>query len=635
MRLYQFSLFSSLNVDPAYRHDFEDPVDYCQKFSTEDIITLQALATSTNSDVIPKFYISEVTEEEVQEDEITPTVYPVDKEGYSILYVIVSSSISGPGYYKLSVYDSQNELDIQNFYFRVFSEDDDEIKNTVRIRYSHDLNEFDARFVNDDETLLYSDIRFEGAFRRNLEQQNSQTSSFRDQDYYYQQLSSNAYTSRTLSLGDNQGLAGWVGEKLNYIFSLNDITITTNWENRSYVRFEDSPVTVEEIGGYYPKYIYTIQVEKKTDRFGIYPFEYNNELLTGLRWEQKIQAYFDDPLRIFEMYDNPNVTLGDKGLCTYLFITCQSPGYNFDFLSQYYTKNGEDFQSFSTTNVPVPTGISSNYKTNYTITIDPKIVRRYYPTPGTQVNVVYPPWGSDIQGLTKDRVLGQLTVPGSISKDGTLTYYKSTDTGQTWTTYTQSITLPSTTTDRTIYCTNSRPLGGSNLSPTPVYWYLNEGVISFNNLPQFWQCTSAMYYKGSSLNLSPYSKCKTIMGLDYLCAGYNQILVLYGGTWRERIDLTYVFPTVLESNESGCIDLDYDPDNGMWMVGGKFGLAFGPDLYNLKRDRFRYTDIRSVSYFGDGKFGVTRVVSAEENGTKNPQFIYSVVSSRNGQDVIL
>lgn len=272
MRLYQFSLFSSLNVDPAYRHDFEDPVDYCQTFSIEDIITLQALATSANPDIIPEFHLTGNSTVS-----LTPTVYPSDKDGYSILYVDVSSMVNAPGNYLLSVYDRENLLHIENFYFRVLSETDEELNDTVRIRYSHNINEFNARFIND-STPLYSDIRIEGAFRRYAETHNNQTDYFRDQDYYPNQLSSYAYTARTLSMGDSAGLPGWIGEKLNYIFSLSDVTITTNGEERSYVRHDGAQVTVETIEtDKYPMYIYSVEVEKKVDRFGIYPFEYNKE----------------------------------------------------------------------------------------------------------------------------------------------------------------------------------------------------------------------------------------------------------------------------------------------------------------------------------------------------------------------
>lgn len=60
MKVEELSLLSSVNVDPNYRHTFEDDVDYMQKFILGDIIRVQGKISEFNPETdYPRFFITD------------------------------------------------------------------------------------------------------------------------------------------------------------------------------------------------------------------------------------------------------------------------------------------------------------------------------------------------------------------------------------------------------------------------------------------------------------------------------------------------------------------------------------------------------------------------------------------------
>lgn len=291
--LRYLSKFSSLNIDPDYLDEYNDYViDYCQKFSTEDIIRVQGIRSEGHIFTdFPTFTL--VNKETGVGTVITPTNY-VGEEGTIVDYLLQDSDnplISG--LYYLSIYDTTNNQEIYNIPFSVHDPDDEELKNTVRIRYSNNINEFDYNFILDGGEYLFTDFRIECKKQFAEYVLNNQSNYFRDQDYYQNLLSSVPYTQEQFVFGTTTGVPFWVGEKLNMIFSLHHNEIVYfDGEFEYYERSEGATVEIASKDINYPLYTYSLLVEKTEGRYGqkVWNYAGDDPLEGGFKFTVNINA---------------------------------------------------------------------------------------------------------------------------------------------------------------------------------------------------------------------------------------------------------------------------------------------------------------------------------------------------------
>lgn len=266
MEIRYISKYSSLNFDNKPRNSFEYQGCYIQKFKVGDIIRFQMLIDQ-RSNTYPSFpdiiLTNFCTNTSIQVTNIT--TYNVEAYTYQCDVLVMDDNIRlEKGIYELKIryYQNSQEQIIAASYFGIYNEGAPELTDTIRIDYTHNINEFDTIFIGE-QRKLYFTIRVEGGFLGLDEIFGNSSNYFRDQYYYLKQTSSIPYNSQTLTIGDRKGVPSWMGEKINLIFSLDEVHINSV----RYVRSESSAPEVNEITELYPYYVYKIVVEQYDTRY--------------------------------------------------------------------------------------------------------------------------------------------------------------------------------------------------------------------------------------------------------------------------------------------------------------------------------------------------------------------------------
>jgi PKD repeat protein len=260
--LKYFSKMSAVNFLPEWSNDFDEPAGYVQLFSLDDIIRFQAISegAQTARAVIENTQTGDTVS-------VNGTDTGIAWDVYSVMDFDLTGSIEDPGLYRITI--KQSLFDIAETYIRVEDPGAACLENTVRIRYTNRINDFDTVFTDHAGVQKYFDFRVEGGFLYKDIKFNVSSEVFRDQRYTGTQLSALPYRVKTFTAGTGCGVPYWVGEKLNLVFSCSDVTIN----DVQHVRSEGAVPELNELKELYPRYVYRLNVEE-TDNYK-WPFRYD------------------------------------------------------------------------------------------------------------------------------------------------------------------------------------------------------------------------------------------------------------------------------------------------------------------------------------------------------------------------
>jgi hypothetical protein len=217
--------------DYAYRYTvkpWEEPVSYCQKFQKSDIINLQFIS---NFDPIS---VSIITEHD--QTLTTQAANPVRQDKFR------------PGYFAYQVSFDLDDVPEGVYYFKLLAGGSAAvmISEPILVKEIH-LNTIYLQYKN---SRYHTGVLFETGIEFNFRVEGSLghvTPSSRDQFYDDQRynptiLSSKPFDNYPLSIGGSWGVPDWVIQKINYIFSCNNVMI----DGKLYAKTSDSRITVRE-----------------------------------------------------------------------------------------------------------------------------------------------------------------------------------------------------------------------------------------------------------------------------------------------------------------------------------------------------------------------------------------------------
>lgn len=130
-------------------------------------------------------------------------------------------------------------------------------ENTLYFEYFNTKHHGDVVF----ETGIVFAYRVE-AWLRKFDPANERTS-YRDQRLNPTVLKSIPYRTWELIVGKDYGVPDWVAQKINWIFSCDDVTI----DGKSYAVLEDSKMEPIDIDPIYPMHPWTLKIQEGLNRF--------------------------------------------------------------------------------------------------------------------------------------------------------------------------------------------------------------------------------------------------------------------------------------------------------------------------------------------------------------------------------
>ncbi len=242
--MIRVSDFSSLMFRDYINEDFGEQIEYMQFFAPSDRICVQVY---TSFDDI----IARLTNLDTNFQEVIKQDLKFESDGiYTTTFTVTGRDT---GNYKFEFIQQSSGYIYKASYFQILSGDC--LKDSILLRYTNYKNElatftmrglqfvFDLRFKG---RMLYKDIEF-----------SSDDEMFRDQDYAGHITSSFPYYSMKLTMGDENGVPVWMGQKLLYAFSCSDVKIN----NKNFVKSPDSDIEKVEIKASNPLAIYKIGIE--------------------------------------------------------------------------------------------------------------------------------------------------------------------------------------------------------------------------------------------------------------------------------------------------------------------------------------------------------------------------------------
>ncbi|MBB4036546.1 hypothetical protein GGR21_002452 [Dysgonomonas hofstadii] len=259
----RISLFSSLDFQSDWQHNFEKQECFNQYFASSDTIRVQFAAFKNDT---PTVRLTGLDTEDVISIPLTEFA-PFDN--YRSYYFEITDLDTGT--YKVDIINTYQEV-ISSSVFCVMEKEC--LYDTILLKYTNREDKFDTQFLDGDGGNYFFEFRIRGGFLFKEMTFNVSNNTFRDQGYSLTQLDAYPYESRILTIGDNSGVPIWIARKLNLMFSLSYITIN----GLEYVRADGTEVEVNELAGYYPGYIFKLEVEPKdfySSYEDLYPNGYN------------------------------------------------------------------------------------------------------------------------------------------------------------------------------------------------------------------------------------------------------------------------------------------------------------------------------------------------------------------------
>ena len=231
-----------------WKTDFDADVCSIQRYAVGELMRIQFTGSALG---YTAKYISNLGIETLVP---VANIYTDNVSSESIFEILFS--ISSTGLYCLQISEGNKSA---LSYFKV--EEEDELKNTILLTYSHRRNEHDTIFVNQDESSNYFNFRVEGGFFPAEKTQAIDNEYFRDQRFVVHHMSAQAHEVSVLTIGDTKGVPQWVGSRINHIFSISDVQVDGIETKRS----EGATVEIIELGKYYPLLVFKLKVEQSDD----------------------------------------------------------------------------------------------------------------------------------------------------------------------------------------------------------------------------------------------------------------------------------------------------------------------------------------------------------------------------------
>jgi hypothetical protein len=249
----KISKFSSIAFQAQQYSYFDEPACYIQKFSRWDSLRIQFSFTDrTSLPVIRQFVLVFKLNGEVKYSVQSEIAYQSDNEDVTSIISEFKLNLSrlDENLYDVEIQNESTiirQTKIQILLPR-------ELADTVLIECTNYINDFDTIF-----TGRSFSFRVEGGIYQGEIEQNIKNETFRDQRYKSYQLSAIPYQTKTLTIGTCDGVPQWVGNKINWIFSVSNVYVNSIATTRS----EDSVPELNELGQYYPLYVFKLNVEQE------------------------------------------------------------------------------------------------------------------------------------------------------------------------------------------------------------------------------------------------------------------------------------------------------------------------------------------------------------------------------------
>lgn len=201
--------------------DFEDDASYCQPFIVGDIISFQFSTPIT----APYVYAKLVDTDGNTVFNFTRVILELKGGLYYYQYDLHLTSLIREGVYyvTLEIMSTGFQANFQSEPLYIYETDPG---NTVKIKYSHDQNDFGVLFIVDGQlraTVL--EFRVEGGFLTENYNPASKDAAFINQNYDVTILNSIPYVTQKLTLGNGYGIPFWMADKINRIFSCIEVQI--------------------------------------------------------------------------------------------------------------------------------------------------------------------------------------------------------------------------------------------------------------------------------------------------------------------------------------------------------------------------------------------------------------------------
>ena len=243
--MIQVSPLSSISFDHDWKLDFQEQVDYYQKFKPGDAPRVQYADDVTSA--LKPFLDINGTVTELQPTTLATTDSIVVKE-----VVLNLTSVEECTMVEFYFAESQGGAKSLSTVFMV----NPDLEGTVLVEYTHRRDEFDTVF----NTASKFCFRVEGCFLPQERQFDSDTENFRDQRYKPKTLSAFPIEKKTLSMGGGYGVPYWVARLINKIFCLSNVYVDSERVVRS-----DGGVEITVLHNDYPLYIYKVELESSED----------------------------------------------------------------------------------------------------------------------------------------------------------------------------------------------------------------------------------------------------------------------------------------------------------------------------------------------------------------------------------
>lgn len=243
----QISKFSSVQFINKQYSFYDEEVCYMQKFGLNDTIRIQFTA-----EYQPEYYylkVSDVYGKTISQVQFEDIYYFSHISIYECVYPL-SSLIEG-NIFRLSIVNENEE--ITHTHICILPKE--ELHKTILIECTNYANDYDAIFLPEKKFQF----RVEGGIYQANAKQNVDNETFRDQLSSLHQLSAFPYEVNVLTIGNSNGVPQWVGNKINYIFSLSSVYVN----NKETVRSEGSIPELVQLQPYYPLYVFNMDIEQK------------------------------------------------------------------------------------------------------------------------------------------------------------------------------------------------------------------------------------------------------------------------------------------------------------------------------------------------------------------------------------
>ena len=244
------SKFSSLYLGckNEWKVPFDQDVCFIQKYAADEELRIQFTGNEQN------YYAKYISCSGVETNLAVQLLYTDPVTGYGTFEIFFSISEIG-----IYCFEISNGTEKVVSYFKIA--DDVELENTILLRYTHRKNEYESIFINSDNSKKYFSFRIDGGIFPSGKSQAIDNNFFRDQRFTLHQISAQAYEISVLTIGSTKGVPQWVGNRINHIFSLSDISIDGIETKRN----EGSTVEIVELSKYYPLFVFKLNVEQSDE----------------------------------------------------------------------------------------------------------------------------------------------------------------------------------------------------------------------------------------------------------------------------------------------------------------------------------------------------------------------------------